>query len=580
MVTVDHEPRTLSGVEVASLPWAFTQLHPLDTGDFIKEAGRRGLKLDISILRALYRHGLFYPVVAVRDRSVGPPTGPPESEPTSTSGRARELRHARDRGRLLDLATVPYKQHLRFDRPDDAPFGWWDGLLYSQHQLVALKSLEPVVRRCRTTWRPDRTRRTTLRPPQEREVALAADYRRIALVAAAIEARYLPELDPEWIHLVGTGTYAEEWQHYRKAFDPVAMAALLGCAAEGVRRDAERLLSNAHRMDPVGDAWGRLIRRSPKKSWRELKGDALLAMDHRITAELLLRFYEDLAAAGAADPLPQHDPAMGWHPLGDRLSARWRSLDQDLTVLGVSPHPRVVLAIEGDTEQLHVSRVWSVLRLPNAPELLRVIKLGGVDKDPVLAGMLAATPLLEGQDPAGNFWWGAKPPTCFMIAADPEGRYYGARKVDGTRRKILDAIKEAISAQGAAVDEQQLEPLVEIHTWSASCYEFAHFTDAELATAIASIHTTCNGQSHDQVVAELRRVRRRNEDIKKVWAQWDYQPSKTKLAEALWPVLERKIIAARSGGPVPEVAEVLHGAYATAQGWRHRRFVWPAKVEG
>jgi hypothetical protein len=575
----DPTTATPSGVEVASLPWAFTQLHPLDTGDFIKEAGRRGVKLDISILRVLYRHGLLYPVVAVRDRSVAPPTEPPESEPTSTSSRARELRHARDRGRLLDLASVPYKKHLRFERPDGASHWWWDGLLYSQHQLVALKSLEPVVRRCQTTWRPDGTRRTTLRPPHQQEVAHAANYRRIALVVAAIEARYLPELDPEWVHLMGTGTDAEEWQHYRNSFDPVGMAALLGCTAESVRRDAERLLSNAHFMDPVGDAWGRLIRRSPKESWQDLKGDALLAMDHRITAELLLRFYEDLAAAGAAAPLPEHDPSTGWHPLGDRLSARLRSLDQDLVILGVSPHPRVVLAIEGETEQFHVSRVWSVLGLPNAPELLRVIKLGGVDKNPVLAGMLAATPLLEGQDRAGNFWWGAKPPTCFMIAVDPEGRYYGAGKVDGTRRKILDAIKEAISAQGAEVDEQQLEPLVEIHTWSAPCYEFAHFTDDELATAIASFHTTCNGLSHDQLVTELNRVRGRKEDIKKAWAQWDYQPSKIELAEALWPVLEQRIIAVRSGGPVPEIAQVLHGAYVTAQAWRHRRFVWPAKIE-
>jgi hypothetical protein len=251
---------TLNGVQVASLPWVFTQLHPLDTGDFIKEAERRGVKLDVSILRALYRHKLLHPVVAVSGRSVGPATGPPASEPISTSGRQRELRHARDGGRLFDLSTVPYKEHLRFERPNGASYWWWNGLLYSQHQLLALKALEPAVGRCRTLRRSDQSRITTLRRPPEHEVTNAARYRRIAMVAAAVEARYLPELDPEWVHLVGTGADAEEWQLYRNAFDPIAMAGLLGCTADEVRRDAERLLSSAHHMDPVGDAWGRLIR--------------------------------------------------------------------------------------------------------------------------------------------------------------------------------------------------------------------------------------------------------------------------------------------------------------------------------
>jgi hypothetical protein len=61
-----------SSVDVAGLPWAFTQSHPLNTSDFISEAKRRGFDFDLSILRELYRHGLVVPFVYVSSRRVGP----------------------------------------------------------------------------------------------------------------------------------------------------------------------------------------------------------------------------------------------------------------------------------------------------------------------------------------------------------------------------------------------------------------------------------------------------------------------------------------------------------------------------
>ena len=46
------------------------------------------------------------------------------------------------------------------------------------------------------------------------------------------------------------------------------------------------------------------MRRGPAKSRKYLKDASLLAMDDRIAAEILLRFYEDLAHDGQAEPLP------------------------------------------------------------------------------------------------------------------------------------------------------------------------------------------------------------------------------------------------------------------------------------
>src|SRR5258708_23194249 len=101
-----------------------------------------------------------------------------------------------------------------------------------------------------------------------------------------------------------------------------------------------------------------------------------MAMDHSISGEMLVRCYEDLTPRGAAERLPVIPPNAP-HPLHERLSYRRQTLDQDLVGLGVSPHPRVVLVVEGETEEYTAPRVWRALQPPHAPQLMRIITFRG-----------------------------------------------------------------------------------------------------------------------------------------------------------------------------------------------------------
>lgn len=282
------------------------------------------------------------------------------------------------------------------------------------------------------------------------------------------------------------------------------------------------------------------------------------------------------------EPLPEIPP-MSWHPLRERLSDREGTLDQDLMNVGLSPHPRVVLAVEGESEEVHAPRVWKALGYPDAPELMRFLKLGGVDKNLQKVAALAAAPLIAGRK-TEDTWELIKPPTCLMVAVDPEGRYFAPNKVDATRQSILNEIKSVLKAQGAKTTDKELDHLVKIRTWSESCYEFAHFTDDELADGIRVIHQTSNNLTRDELIASLAEVRARrgtkNEktDIKAVWERWSYKPSKVDLARELWPVLQRKIDQLQAGENVtpPEIVEVVEQAYFTAQSWRYETFVLTA----
>ncbi len=532
-----------SSVDVASLPWVFTQQHPLDTASFIDEAERRGFNLDLCIMRELYRHSLIIPFVYVSNRRVGPVPKLLESEPLSGSSDLTNLRYARDSGRLLDLTTVPFRRKLRFKRREADSRLWWNGLLYSRYQLLVLPELRNVLAHCRRKLR-DRQVITRLPASHPNLLEQAARFRSIAIAVTALEARYLPRLDPEWIHLVNTNE--KEWEQYRQAFDPAAMSRTINYPAEKARKDAELLLLRAHHIDPVGNAWSRLMRRAPRSKWKDLKNDALLAMDYREAAEILLLFYEDLVDQVQAEPLPEiHHRS--WHPLHERLSYRHDTLDQDLMRLGVSPHPRVVLAVEGETEQDHVPRIWKELNYPDFPELTRL-----------------------------------------FIAMDPEG-FFAPSRIVKTKKNILDEVRAVLRAQGVEKPNlAELDELVRIHTWSDSCYEFAHFTDEELAEGIMVVHSTINGWTRDELVAALRYWRDKKKDIKRVWesgrwnerqqgitGKWEYEVSKTELAKALWPTMKAKIDRCRTDAneSVPEIVQVVQATYHLAQQWRYPSFI-------
>lgn len=237
--------------------------------------------------------------------------------------------YARDKGRLIDPAGLPFRPRLRFDdRNVSDPPRWWNGFLYSWYQLLICPELDGLLCHLRGWRTSGGTLIVRLPDPGRLLLDRAARFRTMAIALAVLEARYLPALDPEWVHL--SNADVDEWQRYRDGFDPVAVSAQLGYSAELARRDGEWLLLRAHSLDPVGNSWSRLMRRAPSRAREELKGTALSALDYRIAAEILLLFYEDLAARGQAEPLPDM-PHNSWHPLHERLSDREQTLDEDLT---------------------------------------------------------------------------------------------------------------------------------------------------------------------------------------------------------------------------------------------------------
>jgi len=231
----------------------------------------------------------------------------------------------------------------------------------------------------------------------------------------------------------------------------------------------------------------------------------------------------------------------------------------------------VVLVVEGETEEYIAPRVWRTLQLPNAPELMRILTLRGVGERIVKVGALAAAPLVG--ELQGDYYDLIKPPTRLMVAVDPDKPYDTPEEVAARRIEVLDEIKLVLAAQGAEADPDDLEHLVEIGTWSESCFEFEHFPDAELAKAILEVYSGYGAPDEAGLIRALNAQRKARQDIGKVWTNWrPPQVSKTALAKKLWPVLEAKVLD-ESSPDVPAIAKVIYEAYLQAQDFRYKSFV-------
>ena len=185
-------------------------------------------------------------------------------------------------------------------------------------------------------------------------------------------------------------------------------------------------------------------------------------------------------------------------------------------------------------------------------------------------------PLVNGRVPGTNAWKITRPSAHLIVAVDPDEPLDKPENVEKERIKLLKEIKDVLKDQGVErPNPKELDHLVEIRTWDAPCYEFAHFTDEELADGIMAVHTTINGLTRGELISSLAYSRGRDKDIKEVWSRWDYKVSKVKLAEALWLTLEKKIeqVKADLSASVPPLVQVMSDAYHLAQQVRYHTFV-------
>ncbi len=541
-----------------TIPFIFTQDGLIGTDDFLKQAKERGISLSLEGLRKLHKVGLLAPLYRVDDHVVAKLRINTETA-SGMNPRGWTVEAARE-GRLRDSAQEGYSEAWPFERPagpvDDGNRFWWNGYTYSPWQLLDLRHILNEHEIIQAGWRPNA------------DTERAQRTRRTVCALAGLSPLFLPGVLGRLS--MPPGVTQEDLLRFRREADTLHLLTVAAFDPADLRKEAEWLLNEAHSSDPLVD-WLPLTRHAGIRGWSKLKGLPLDCMWARIGAEVLLRAHEDLAAKGHLEPLP-NVADLDWRvALHDRLTPRdgeGDSLERALGTLGLSPHPRVLLLVEGETELEHVPRLLAESGLTKS-EQIRVQQCEGSKVNAQLIARYGITPRLgkkiKGSQPGEEIQLLDRTPTALVIAMDAENKFETPAKCADERRNLQNAIREEVAFQGGEIGQADLDYLVEVRVWGDDKYELANFTDDELVPAITQLATMQSNPNiksptwEQDLRAELQAARRVHNDIKVPMGRMRVRENKPELAKLLWPALVAKYEAELAANNIqtPVLALVL-----------------------
>jgi len=555
-----------TSVDLVDLPYAFTQLSPLTPAKFLSEARKRDVLLIDEHLEALHRLEVLVPLFRVRrDRrkianvarhDLNEAFYLAHWEPTTP----QTLRVANAEGRLSDPARERFiSRHLLRHTLGDSTATYETSIyLYSPYQLGLL----PLVRDAVKDMRFDNRRGRLIgsiphwSPAQYQWGPRAARTRELLIAATALEPPYYPEI-VQRMSLPHPADFAR-YDSWRRTLPLGRMKRWLGVGNDWLQDAASVLLTEARRCDPLED-WTELLARSEPRKWWELRGDARSSIDLRIAAELLLRYYDDLVKGKRAKPLPAGTQGFAG-PFDDRLKPQ-RSLDALLTDFGLSPHPRLVLVVEGATELLLVPRVMRLLGIRVERDFIAVEDAGGVDRD--ISSLFAYhAPQLSDAGDERQYVRYERPPTRFLVVFDAEGKFATPEQREARRSVWVERLMLTLRKDlRTGIVREQVSRLVFVDTWNTrgDSFELAHFTNLKLASAIHGLDRRSARPPIGTMATAVEGIRVARGNLDKVLK--DAGVAKTDLAEALWPTLGRRIEAALAHGTarrVPIVRTITH----------------------
>jgi hypothetical protein len=510
------------------------------------------------VLEELHRCGVLVPLFRVDLEPVAGASGIDISasrtaQQVHTTVIGELLRGAAE-GRALDPAAVGFEPW-----PRERQRTLWPSVatayLYSRHQLLGLDVAMSFVTKLAgerdghtVTWHLPGAAR-----PNAPTVEALATWRSLAITLSALDTYYWPQI---------TSTVSHDfpiWREVVRDFDPPAMRSWLDLSLDQIERGITSLITSAAFRDDTGDFY-ELIRRAKATAWESLRGDAAAAMDSRLAADVLIRFAEELN--------PGADYADAQHaPLSQQgLSARPECLDAALTNLRLSPFPALVIGVEGATEYLLVPRVMELLGIQWDHNRIRIVDFGGTDRDLALLARYAVEPIL-GRD-FGNGVALDRPLTRFLVMTDAEHRYATPTDRRYQRKLLLDSLTLNVpkDVRSDYYINTRRDRVVEIVTWGKLPFEFAHFTDRELADAMLSAAAAHYPHDLSRLVRgiHMQRTNSAAPNVEEVFWRGSGL-TKPGLAEALWPVLESKInTAIQQGKPGPPMMRACIRAYEMA----------------
>jgi hypothetical protein len=559
-----------SSVALLDLPYTFLQQQLVTADGFATIALGRDVQVDHFRLEALHQLRLLVPLFRVRrprDEIRGAArrgdrqhlNGLLDWTPTTRDA----LVEARNEGLLFDPASERFHSRRASRREIGERSYESDVYLYSQFQLASLGLIRRLLPVIAFKWkhRGD-TLNGVLRVDAPLQAGLheeARDLREAAFAAAALEPVYLSRITTRLALPVSVDF--DEFIRWRSELDATWLLDWLDVDADWIRSRASLVLDAAQRLDRLG-RWSEVIGAGSANRWEELQGTPRLVMDMRLVGELLLRYHDRLVKEALAQPTPKPPRTRTPYDLRLRLT---RPLDAVLTDFGLSPHPQLILIVEGATERALAPRAMQLLGVPMGDDFIAIRDAEGVRAN--LGALLAYLAPQPGEIESDRYIRPLRPLTRFLVVFDPEGPVATAESREKRRQGWVERIFLALPQElQKPVVREQLDKFVVMRTWNerGDSFEFAHFSDRQITREIDGLDERASKPSFGDLLERVKEFRRGDKNLKRLLPPG---VGKVELGLKLWPTLERRITRAleyQREDEIPLVA-VLYEATRLAQ---------------
>ena len=325
-----------------------------------------------------------------------------------------------------------------------------------------------------------------------------------------IQNKYLPFVEqPGYKSVTGDKYHInnlyERWYDLQKKIIPKEIISALGLEAEKIKEYRGLIGSYGLSIDPL-KAWYDLIKYIKHDKRQKLRGKALLAQDFYLISDMLALFLEDLTGEKQLETGSLHDTMKGRGKVryyGKELNyvdrdARIRLLRE----YGLNPRPRLVLIVEGDTEEVAFPIIANAMGIPLERYGIQIINVHGADKDPRELIVHYSTPDIDRVD---NKYYIPLERTKVFFIFDKEGNKRSWLKkliekpdeeIEKMMKDVLSIIKNKGGHISAHTEKIFLKHTVKYHIWGqeqddeklsrehricGKSFEYANFSDKELS---------------------------------------------------------------------------------------------------
>ncbi len=489
---------------------AFYQNFPLEVNKFIGYCKERGLNVNRGYLEDIEREGLFRPIMRVDGYYVNNTT---------------DLKELYENGRVIDprqKGFVPwanyYEKRERYREEIVHSY-------YHPYQIYFLKKVLEVGLRLSPFNIPQNNDELVL-TIREREKYMS-DYlgklrkdskkhEKFVELLLFIQNKYLP-LVKQPGHIIVTG---ERWYDLQKKVIPKEIVSALSLEAEEIDEYRGSIGRDGLYIDPLR-AWYDLIKYIKYDKRQKLRGKALLAQDFYLISDMLALLLEDLTGKKQLETGSLDDTMKGCGVIrvyGKELNYVDRDvLMRFLREYGINPRPRLVLIVEGDTEEVAFPIIANAMDIPLESCGIQIINIHGVDKHPRALIVDYSTPDIYQVD---KEYYIHPERTKVFIIFDREGNERWIKRfikdpddeIEKMMKDVLSIIKQKKKNTSAKTNDIFHKHTVKYHIWNKS-FEYDNFSDKELSHELNE-YGVKHGYQFNITPSEIKNCRYGNKNLK------------------------------------------------------------------